>query len=447
MTTAVRRSGDWSEWRAHGGVVFGAMVGMGTSWALYQYVSSLFLKALEADLGWTRGQISGAFAAGLFGAALAPLTGRIADRYGVRPVLTAGALLVGAGYVLLATVPARLDLLPFLFAFTAAAGTACGAIVYTRAVNSWFDAHRGLALGCTIAGTSVFALFVPLLLGAVIATWGWRAGYLTLAALTVFVGLPVALALVWERREAERRDLAREELERLRAARDRGADGGGAPAVSPVRGLPPEPSGAGATWPEALRMRQYWLLALAMLLVNVSGAGILSQLVPLLTDRGLTFGVAAGLTSLFALCVLVGRVLTGFLVDRVAPLAVAAMLTALPAAGCALLVWGDVTLAVAVAAVVLLGLQQGAEVDLLAFFVARYFGMRTYASIFGSLIMVMAFSTAAGVASWGAVHDATGNYDIALVGSVAAFVLGALCFLALGRVPPRAPAAVPQPAG
>jgi MFS family permease len=418
MTTAVRRSGDWSEWRAHGGVVFGAMIGMGTSWALYQYVSSLFLRALEADLGWTRGQIC---------AALAPLTGRLADRYGVRPVITVGALLVGLGYVLLATLPARLELLPFLFAFTAAAGTACGAIVYTRAVNSWFDTHRGLALGCTIAGTSVFALFVPLLLGAVIGTWGWRAGYLTLAALTVFVGLPVALALVWERREAERRNLAREEFERLHAAR----------ALPSSLPLPPTPPAAGATWPETLRMRQYWLLALAMVLVNVSGAGILSQLVPLLTDRGLTFGVAAGLTSLFALCVLIGRVLTGFLVDRVAPLAVAAVLTALPAAGCALLVWGDVTFAIAVAAVILLGLQQGAEVDLLAFFVARFFGMRTYASIFGSLIMVMAFSTGAGVASWGAVHDATGNYDLALVGSVAAFVLGALCFLALGRLPPR----------
>jgi predicted MFS family arabinose efflux permease len=251
------------------------------------------------------------------------------------------------------------------------------------------------------------------------------------------VGLPVALALVWERREAERRNLAREEFERLHAARE---------LPSALR-LPPTPPATGATWPEALRMRQYWLLALAMVLVNVSGAGILSQLVPLLTDRGLTFGVAAGLTSLFALCVLIGRLLTGFLVDRVAPLVVAAVLTALPAAGCALLVWGDVTFAVAVAAVILLGLQQGAEVDLLAFFVARYFGMRTYASIFGSLIMVMAFSTAAGVASWGAVHDATGNYDLALAGSVAAFVLGALCFLALGRLPPRAPAAVPQPAG
>ena len=256
MTTAARDTGDWSEWRAHGRVVFGAMVGMGTSWALYQYVSSLFLKALEADLGWTRGQISAAFAAGLFGAALAPLTGRLADRYGVRPVLTVGALLVGVGYVLLATLPARLELLPFLFAFTAAAGTACGAIVYTRAVNSWFDTHRGLALGCTIAGTSVFALFVPLLLGAVIGTWGWRAGYLTLAALTVLVGLPIARALVWERREAERRDPAARELERLRAARTATQSHAAADPAATAARLPPPPTASGATWPEALRMRR-----------------------------------------------------------------------------------------------------------------------------------------------------------------------------------------------
>jgi predicted MFS family arabinose efflux permease len=412
MTTA-------SEWRAHWKVAAGSLVGMGTAFALYQYVSSLFLKDLAKEFGWSRGEISGAFAMGLIGALCAPLIGRVVDKVGVRPVITVCTLLVAAVYVGLANMPGELPVFFALMAALAIVGSGSGALAHTRVINSWFERNRGLALGVAIAGTSVFAIIMPPILTAVMTTWDWRAGYYALAILAAVIGLPIVLATVWERREA------------VKAGRTPALETDGGPV-------------AGATFAEALRMKDYWLLAAAMLLVNISGAGLLSQMAPLLTDKGLTMPVAALLLSVFAASVLIGRVGTGWLVDRMSPNKVAfVFIGVLPAIGCVLLWLGAPTqavLAVAVLGVVLLGLQQGSEMDLLGFFVARSFGMKTYSSIFGSMISVIAVSSAAGVALFGQAHDRTGSYDVALLASAIAFPLAGLCFLALGR--PAAPASV-----
>lgn len=400
-----------SEWRQHWKVVLGAAIGMGTAFSLYQYVSSLFLKELAQDFGWTRGQVSGAFAMGLFGALLAPVVGRIVDWVGVRPVAITCTLLLGGVYVGLANMPGELPVFFGLIALMAIVGTGCGALAYTRAVNSWFVRNRGLALGLTIGGVSLFAILMPPILNAVMSAYDWRAGYYTLAAAAVLIGLPIVILTVRERREAE----------------------AGALDADPAHA-------SGASFAEAIRSRPYWLLFAAMILVNVAGAGLLSQLAPLLTDRGLSGATAAWLLSAFGVAVLVGRVGAGFLVDRTSPIGVAFVLTGIaPAIGCGLLLWAgappEAVLGVAIAAVVLLGLQQGAEMDLLGYFVARYFGMKAYSAIFGSMITAIAVSSAAGVALFGQTFDRTGSYDAALIGSIVAFPLAGLCFVALGRRP------------
>jgi predicted MFS family arabinose efflux permease len=398
-----------SEWRAHWRVVLGAAIGMGTAFSLYQYVSSLFLKELSAEFGWTRGQVFGAFAMGLVGALCAPLVGRIVDAVGVRPVLIVCTLLLGGVYVGLANMPGELGVFFGLIATMAIVGTGCGALAYTRAVNSWFVRNRGLALGCTIGGVSLFAILMPPVLNWIITQYDWRMAYYALGALAVFVGLPIVLTTVWERREAVRAGRAAEAADASMSV--------------------------GLGWGEAIRTRHYWLLIAAMILVNVAGAGLLSQLAAMLTDRGLTREVAAWLLSAFGLSVLIGRIGTGFLVDRMAPSGVAFLFTGiLPAIGCALLLAPaspEAAFGLALAAVILLGLQQGAEMDLLGFFVARQFGMKTYSSIFGSMITAIALSSAAGVAMWGAAFDRSGDYTVALLASVVAFPLAGLCFLGL----------------
>ena len=114
----------------------------------------------------------------------------------------------------------------------------------------------------------------------------------------------------------------------------------------------------------------------------------------------------------------------------------AAITTGVPALGAALLLLPEANFAVAAFAILLIGMQQGAEIDLLAFFVSRTFGTKHYGSIFGAIAMAGATSSACGVVLFGIVHDMTKSYDIALTTGTVAFLIGAGAFYALKYVRP-----------
>ena len=120
--------------------------------------------------------------------------------------------------------------------------------------------------------------------------------------------------------------------------------------------------------------------------------------------------------------------------DRMPVARVAAAMTGIPALGVLLLLLPEPSLAIAFVAVALIGLQQGSELDLLAYFISRNFGFSHYSSIFGAIATAGALSTATGLVLFGQVHDATGTYNIALVIGASAFLIGAAAFFATGRI-------------
>jgi MFS family permease len=86
-------------WRVIGVIMLGGFLGAGMS----QLFMGVMLKPMTEDLGWTRTAISGAITSGTVVAGLlAPIFGRLADRFGPRGLITAGALLVGCAYFLMA---------------------------------------------------------------------------------------------------------------------------------------------------------------------------------------------------------------------------------------------------------------------------------------------------------------------------------------------------------
>lgn len=394
-----------SEWAAHWQVVLGCALAFGTGYALFGYVASLFIDALRAEFGWSRGQISTASAIGLTGAIAAPFIGRAADRFGARRVALACFGGLATVYLLFATVQGGLWVLFVLMGLFAVIGVGTGGLTLTRPVSSLFVRARGLALAITLAGVTLVAVVMPPVLERIIEGPGWRWGYALLAALCLLVAMPAILLLVHERAE------------------------------------PPRPPGLataypGQDWRTLWRSRDFWVLCGALAVMNMPGAGLVSQLAPLLTDSGLSKAQAAQLLSVLAVAVLAGRLLSGFLLDRLPPRPVAAAFTAAPALGCLiLLAMPQPGFAVAAVAVALLGMQQGSETDLLAYFTARQFGLRRYSSIFGAAVTMALLGTAVGVAFMGNSHDITGSYTLALAASVALFPLAGLLFLLLDGRP------------
>jgi predicted MFS family arabinose efflux permease len=168
-----------------------------------------------------------------------------------------------------------------------------------------------------------------------------------------------------------------------------------------------------------------------MIAINVPGNGMLGQLQPLLTDRGLGMQQAAMMLTVYAVSVLVGRLVLGYLLDRISPALVAAVSVTLPALGAAALIGDSTTVLTASIAVALLGLSQGVEMDLTAFFIARFFGMRHYSMLFAAIISGLVLANASGALMFGRIYDATGSYDMALTIGTGLFVIGGACILAL----------------
>jgi cyanate permease len=184
---------------------------------------------------------------------------------------------------------------------------------------------------------------------------------------------------------------------------------------------------------EAMRVRSFWLIVAALFAVNVPGAGIVGQLAPLMGDKGFSATAAGTLTALYATGLLLGRLATGFALDRFPPALVGAVMTSVPALGMLILLGGGSSFALAALAILMIGLQQGSEVDLIAYFVSRRFGVAHYSTIYGRVATFGAVGTAVGLVLFGYVHDLTASYDVALVLGAGAFAAGAAAFAGLRR--------------
>lgn len=400
------------EWRRGWSVVAAAFIGMGVGAGLHQYVSSLFIRSLEAEFGWARDEIAGAAAIGLLGALSAPFIGMIADRIGVMRMAVSCLLLVALAYIGLASMTGELWQFMACIALIAFAAPGSASLVFSRAVNGWFTKSRGMALGVMAAGLSVATFATTPVLREIIAEQGFRMGYLTLAGLAGILGVAVMLAAL------------------------RGGPKGS------TANIETHAAPEGDLLREAVRKPVFWFLALAMLCVNAASTGILTQIAPLLSEKGLSEAVAT-LVSVYALSVLTGRLIIGISFDRVEAKWIAALVTIGGALGFLLLTNIAPAPNYAIACVILIGLMQGAEGDALAYFVARLFGLRAYSRIYGVFFTISILGSAIGIFGYGRLYVMTQNYNLALMISVAVLAIAVTAYLLLPsfrRTPPVASA-------
>lgn len=380
------------------GAVAGLFVGQGP---VFVGTFGVFLKPIMADMGWDRGTASFALSAGSFFSAFAvPVFGRLMDRRTIRAVALPSIVAYG---VLLAAVglsPHGLWGFVILMGLAGVASTIQSPLPYAKAIAAWFDHRRGLALGIAMAGVGLGGFVIPQLTRAAIDGYGWRGAYAVLGALTIVIALP-AVAL-WVR-------------EPLPGEGERRATTAAAP---------------GMTAREALRTGHFWLLGGTFFLVALGILGMQGHIVPLLTDHGLSPARAAATLGMFGLATLAGRLLVGFLLDRIYAPYVATVFFLVPVLGFALLAAASGPLPTV--GVVLMGLGLGSEIDLIAFLTSRYFGQRAFGEIYGYFFMIFGLGAAAGPASAGALFQMAGSYQPALVGAGTVLVIATVGINLLG---------------
>lgn len=392
-----------SEWRISWRPGVAALFAGSLGYSLYAAVSSLFVEPLQQQFGWSRGDIAFVHSFGLVIAFIAPVIGQLTDRYGVRPILSAGLLLTAIGYGLLAGMGGSLGYFYGAHFFFSLVGMATTGITVTRILSGAFERTRGTALAIARSGLAVAGALMPMALFPVILRFGTAGGYLLLAGFILLVALP----LIWfwvPSRAAE-----------LRSGRV------ALPGAESARSLLAKP-----------KVR---ILIAASVLNYVPVVALLSQMKPLAVEKGLDAMAAVGAVSLMGAAAAMGALLSGVLVDRFWAPAVAFILNIAPAVGCLLLLQHDVPLAIFYGAVLMIGLGQGAEIDIVAFMIARYFGLRSYATIYSLSTLGIALGVALGATLIGRAYDYFGNYDIAVMAASGSFFLAAFFYLMMGRYP------------
>ncbi|MDQ2640835.1 MAG: MFS transporter [Pseudomonadota bacterium] len=391
--------------RSLSGAVLGSATGVS---ALLLYTNGLFVAGLTADFGLTRSQFG--FGVLLVTMALAcanPMVGWLVDRLGAKWPSVAGLFLLSLGFASLGTFIHSVNSYFLLQALVAFIGAASGPIAFSKIVNETFDRHRGIALGLTMTGIGIAAAVIPPLLAGEIDDHGWRSGYHHLAIVPLVGAVFIAFLL------PSRHAVGMHKREQLSPAAQ-------ASAVA-----------AAAGWQ---RSPVFWMLAGTFAMMSLAFAGLLPHFVPMLNDAGIDARTAGKLAGQIGLAVIASRLLVGFLLDRVFAPRIAIAICLVAAAGILMFLVNGVESASITA--IALGLALGAELDLMSFLIARYFGLAQFGRIFGWLYFAFVFASGLGPLWVGAVRDATGNYSIALGASAIGLLVTCGGFLLMPRYPP-----------
>jgi MFS family permease len=394
----------WPRFRNPWWVVFGAVVGLLVcNGPVLAYTFGIFLKPVNADMGWQRGETSFALSVGSFvGAIAVPFLGVMMDRWGIRRVALPGIVIYSACLAVVGLSPRSFWIFTLLFGLAEATSSIQTPIAYAKAISAWFDRRRGRALGIAMAGIGVGAFIMPQLSEYLIGRIGWRGAYSVLAGLTLLIAFPAVALFIREPEPGEGE-----------YSRNRSGDN-----------LP------GLLLHEAAGTLRFWLLIPAFFLVAIAINGTVGHVVPLLTDRGLSPGAAAATMGLYGLATMTGRLTAGFLVDRIFAPYVAAVFFLAPISGFVFIASAAGILPAL--GVILMGLGLGTEIDLIAFLVSRYFGQRSFGRLYGCFFMVFGMGTALGRYVGGVIYDMAGSYNPGLIGAGVCLVIAVALIIRIG---------------
>jgi len=415
MVGHTRAAGAVTEWRQHGSVVAPCLAGIMLVSA-HGYALGVMMHPLELAFGWPRAEISaGYMIISMMALFLGPLVGRAVDRWGPRRIALIGVPLYCVTLAGLSLAGPSILSWWALWVLLALGAIIIMPVVWLAALNGFFHASRGLAMAVSLSGTGVAAAFFPALVNALVEHFGWRGAYLGLAAICFAVVYPLTFLLF---REA-----------------------GSPPAPHTVAedGLVPPAVPIGPDARTQMRSARFVKLALATVLFAVSSCALTNNMVPVLLGEGLSSARAAATAGLLGIGSIAGRLVGGFLLDRLDGNKVAAVCVLLPVMPASILLATDHSEGWSALACLLMGLSVGTELDACGYLAARHFGTRNFGVLFGSMNGLLLFGAGLAPLLANYVFDVAHSYDPVLVALIPLFALTSLLFLTLGSYEGRDP--------
>ncbi|WP_404613744.1 MFS transporter [Caballeronia udeis] len=400
-----------NEFKTGWGIILAATVGIGTSLTtMASYSAGVFLPSLTKTFGWADSQVMLTFMILFFGSSLVgPYIGTLADRMGPRKIVLASVIGLAISWMLLAFTNGSIAMFYLTYAVITLLGAGTLPVTWTKSVVVHFKQHRGIALGICLVGTGIFGALIKLYTFHMMTLFGWRLAYVCLGAFLLVITLPVAFIFFREPKVA--------------------AASATAATADTVTAIP------GVSFSQALKTPAFWLLTASFFLLSLALAGIAPNLERFWTRSGFSMSDAVSIASWYGIGIVIGRLLTGWFLDRMwAPVVVFCML--LPCAlSFVLLAHGVTSFWVASLLVLVVGTSSGVEYDALAYLVSRYFGMRAYSAIYGGVFIGFAVGAGLGPFSFSKLLVMLNGYDAVLLINAVVVVAGGGVLLLLGGYP------------
>lgn len=364
-------------------------------------VISTMAPSLIKSNGWSPAAFAYVGSLGLFSSLALPFVGRLADVLGVRMTALIGMVAMPLVYLALSMMDGSITTYSILFVTQGVIGMTTTATVYSRLAVQYIKKARGLALAIVASGPALSGILVGPRLNTIVETLGWRSGYQSLAIFATIAGIVTFLLIPPGSKTKGVRTGVK------RRARD--------------------------DYPMIFRNRAFWLLGGAMLLVNLPQTIPQAQLKNLILENGMTGLMMGQATIAMMLGQLSGRLIAGFVIDRVNPYLVAFITMALPSLGLFALASHFDAHTVVLLSVYFIGFTFGAEGDVVAYIVARRFGIEVFSSVMGLITALTSASTSVGAILLGVILGRVGNFVPFLLITGVSVILGAVLLLAMGR--------------
>jgi predicted MFS family arabinose efflux permease len=384
-------------------VVAGSIAGLFAGGPLMVYSYGIIARPMGVEFGWGRDLLATNITNYLIGNGVGvAVLGWLISRYGIRTPSTIFLLIFGLSFAAVAMLPPSPALFIVTFLLVGFGSAAATAMPYSVAISGFFNARRGLALGIVVAGSGAGAAINPHIAQYLAETVGWRTSFATIGL--VVGGMSALLMMVLVRTPP--------------GVTDNRARSGGAAALTLLKLYVSDP--------------RFWIVALAILAMSIAVFGGMASLVPLFADRQIDKLTVTSIISVAGLTSWVGRLAAGYLLDRMFAPALTAIVFMLAAVGFLLLVWGASWIPLAFLGSSLVSLALGAEADLLAYLISRYFRLVDFSRLTGLIWVVWTWGGALGISLASNSFARFASYTPAFIGFAVAMASAAALIMFLG---------------
>jgi len=356
---------------------------------------------LLAEFGWARGELYLAQTIAIVvGGLISPFIGKWVDRYGVKGLMSFGALMCGTLLALLSFTSSIWYFYGIYF-LMAMARAAIGQIPINTMVTHWFEKKRGFVMGLVTTGIGLGGVIITPLAALFIDNYGWRSSYVILGIISAASMFPLAFFVM--RLKPEEKGLLPD---------------GRSPEEDDYRETGPvnQAQSPQVAWTlrAALRVRAFWLIAIIFFLFRFGWHGVTHHIVPYYTGAGVPTTVAAAMVSCIAAMGIVGKLVGGYVGDRTGPRVLVIYSHLLLAGSVALLLLID-SIAVYWVFAATFGFFMGVLTPMLPLMISYCFGRQSFGTLFGTIYIAFAAGVGLGPVFSGYLFDFTGSYQQAFV--------------------------------